>query len=238
MRETADLFDQITGAWVGVIDLKGREQLLDSVVYTGPWAGRPSPASSGAGAQMVTTDVGPGRTWWWSDGTYWRPLNGRVLISNQFGTNAAPIATITGNGLGQTAALPVIPVIPANMLIPGAIIGNYSRAVKSGAVAGVSYLGPGVGPAQNPGGALAPILLGNSLPINANAVGQGAAFAQVLSTTVCQSPSYSGFAGAAAGYGEAAIDLTVPNYVNFQVNNSLVAGDSLAIVTFTTWLEF
>ena len=237
MRETADLFDQITGAWVGVIDLKGREQLLDSVVYTGPWASAPTPASSGAGAQMVTTDIGGVRIWWWSDGTYWRPLNGRAGISAQYGTIATPLATLTATGAIQTAALPVIPSIPPNMLIPGARVCTDVRGMKTGATAG-HYFGAGIGPTQNPGAALTPVLLGGAMPANSGAAGPGMAYAQVLSTTKMASPSYMGTGFTSAGYGEAAIDLTVTNYVNVQVNNQFASPDTLAIFSVNVWLEF
>jgi len=237
MRETADLFDQTTGAWVGVIDLNGREQLLDSVVYVGTWANRPLPTAVGVGSQMITTDIGSFRIWWYSDGTYWRPLNGRAGISTQYGTVAAPLATLTATGAIQTAALPIIPSIPPNMLIPGARVCTDVRGLKTGATAS-HYFGAGIGPTQNPGAALAPILLGGAMPAQSGAAGPSIAYAQVLSATKIASPSYTGTGFSSAGYSEATIDLTVTNYVNVQVNNQFASPDTLAIFSVNVWLEF
>jgi len=49
-------------------------------LYTGVWSGRPDPVAN-PGAQIVVTDVplGGGRSFWYSDGTFWRPQSPTVL---------------------------------------------------------------------------------------------------------------------------------------------------------------
>lgn len=57
---------------------------IDNSVYRGSWSGRPAASSVSVGTQITITDLGVGgRSWFWSDGTYWRPINGRVLLAAQ-----------------------------------------------------------------------------------------------------------------------------------------------------------
>lgn len=82
------------------------------------WATKPA-AAGNTGLVIRVTDVGPGAgSYWVSDGTYWRPLNGSVMLANVMGSLAAPVATLTST-TGSKFTLPADIVIPAAMMIPG-----------------------------------------------------------------------------------------------------------------------
>lgn len=121
-----------------------------NVVHSGLWAARPTPADAGVGAEMICTDFGVGgSSRWWSDGTYWRPLNGSVtaaVLSN--GTiggassgDGGGIASLTGNGAAQAFALPTPIIFPAGMLFPGMGIVGSCIARKYGTHTGSIAVG-------------------------------------------------------------------------------------------------
>ena len=68
--------------------------ICDVVVYDGPWSGRPSAASAGAGAEIRVTFPSGTRARLWSDGTNWRAYN-PVLVERMgtltSGTNATGV---------------------------------------------------------------------------------------------------------------------------------------------------
>jgi hypothetical protein len=83
------------------------------------WSTKPT-AAGNSGMCIRVTDVGQsaGGSYWISDGTYWRPINGSVVLSRQSGSIATPIATLAGVTSGMF--VPAIPVvIPAGMMVPG-----------------------------------------------------------------------------------------------------------------------
>ena len=87
------------------------------------WADRPS-AASNTGQVITVTDVGS-RSRWTSDGTYWRPQNGRVLLYSravQGDPTTTSITSLTGNSTSQSFTLPVEMLIPAGVM-------NYPSAV-------------------------------------------------------------------------------------------------------------
>lgn len=77
-------------------------------IYVGVWADRPDPATSGAGARILVTDVG-GRSWWYSDGTYWRNEGPLTLL-----TNGSAATTSTGTTETVLATIPVKGLLLAN----------------------------------------------------------------------------------------------------------------------------
>lgn len=79
------------------------------------WAGRPA-AAGNSGKRITITDVGTGGgSEWVSDGTYWRPVNGAVVLV----ANGA-LSSHTGNTNKTTLKTYTIPAGLAN--IPGAHI--------------------------------------------------------------------------------------------------------------------
>lgn len=102
-------------------------------VTTVLWANRPSAALVRPGTEIVVSDYGYQK--WVSDGTYWRPAQGRATIKDLFGLVATGghIAQISGT----TAGLFAIPAggckIPVGMLIPHSRLYVQADGIKSGA---------------------------------------------------------------------------------------------------------
>lgn len=115
---------------------------LFEFAYKGVWASRPAASAVPAGSKMCATDVGVGGySEWVSDGTYWRPVNGSVLLFEDRGSVASPIASLTGDGVSTQIGF-VIPNassvrMPAGMAFVGSRIVVVFECMK-GAVATVT----------------------------------------------------------------------------------------------------
>ena len=84
------------------------------------WANVPFPATT-PGVIIQVLDVGVAPSFWVSDGTNWRPLNGRVLLYQRTGTLAAPLATLTGVTLALFT-LPQTLTIQAGVIPPNGMV--------------------------------------------------------------------------------------------------------------------
>ena len=85
------------------------------------WAARPA-AATVPGQVIRITDVGTAAhgSHWVSDGTNWRPVNGRVVLASLAGSTAAPVCSVTGS-TGASFAIPGGNIkVPAGLLLPGA----------------------------------------------------------------------------------------------------------------------
>ena len=90
------------------------------------WAGRPAVGLVPAGTELQVTDYANQK--WVSDGTYWRPAQGRVIIGNSVTPSVVTGAT------DMMFSLPTdFKRIPAGMLIPGSRVMCYAEFIKSGA---------------------------------------------------------------------------------------------------------
>jgi len=103
----------------GIQLLQDNTVVVDTTVYT--WAAGTKtkpPAAGNANRTILVSDIGVGGCHLISDGTYWRPLGGSVVIAEQSGSIATPISAFTGvtNSLFTPTSQPVI---PNNFLIPG-----------------------------------------------------------------------------------------------------------------------
>ena len=143
--------DATSGALVDIVDQNGDPLgavLVDGSgnlssggqVVTGPaytWAARPA-AAGNAGRCIRITDVGVlGGSYWFSDGSNWRPVGGSVLIASQQGSITTPVSAFTA----VTSSIFTItqPVFPAGMLIPGsATIEFEAQLRRTGATATAS----------------------------------------------------------------------------------------------------
>lgn len=116
--------------------------------YLGPsctWANLPSASTvvgSGlnppAGRPFFVTDVGVGGSYWYSDGTRWKPMNGVVnLISN-----AIPMILPSSGSIGNNGALTALTALPttyancymyfpANAIVAGSAAGLYFVQMSS-----------------------------------------------------------------------------------------------------------
>lgn len=80
------------------------------------WASRPSASAVAVGSKIKITDYGYSE--WYTDGTYWRPVNGQIVLAERSGSVASPIGTVTGVTAGQFTLSPTM-LIPAGMLAYG-----------------------------------------------------------------------------------------------------------------------
>lgn len=111
------------------------------------WAGRPAVGLVPAGTELQVTDYRHQK--WISDGTYWRPAQGRVIIGQQWGKASLPLATLSGITQGYFTIPGGNPLIKAGMIIPhlrvyieaitrkegtGGTAGFYGRLARVGSV--------------------------------------------------------------------------------------------------------
>lgn len=155
-----------------------------ALAYQGTWANRVLPSQSNIGMLWRITDVGVGGgSWWWSDGTNLRPLNGYVSLWRRMSSISLPLATLTGSGAPQNFILPDYTVIPAGMLIPGVTrvwtMAKTRRLGNSGASASVATrLGSGASAGINDNSVVVQTI---SATVNFDTLLDG--FADITSTT-------------------------------------------------------
>ena len=99
------------------------------------WVGRPPASSVPVGTELQVTDYANQK--WVSDGTYWRPAQGRVLIYAKVTSSlATPLATLSAAGI---FAIPGgSPKIPAGMIIPQMKVCATTQFRKYGTAASAS----------------------------------------------------------------------------------------------------
>lgn len=126
------------------------------------WAGHSSAITAGNGALQWFL-LGNNNVLMRSDGTYWRPMNGRALLYQRSRTLTNPIATITGTAAAQNFTLPDTLLIPAGLMIPESRIYVTARMRRTTAGGGGTFAAfIRYGTANNPtdvsidGGSMAP----------------------------------------------------------------------------------
>ena len=122
------------------------------------WAGRPPVSIVPAGTELQVTDYANQK--WISDGTYWRPAQGRVSIA---GGDGNPVAVLSGVGAG-VFTLPAI-TLPVGMLFDGCRVVTESlvkRTTSVAAYSAMSYIGTSGSPSDTNIG-----ILSQSGPANA-----------------------------------------------------------------------
>lgn len=112
------------------------------------WATRPA-AAGNAGRVVRITDIGPGGSYWYSDGASWRPVGGSVLIASQQGSITTPLSAFTG----VTSSVFTItqPIIPAGMLIPGSSTIEFEAQLRRTGGNGTALVNVHMGTAKSAG---------------------------------------------------------------------------------------
>ena len=89
-------------------------------IYSGTWAGKPS-AVGNAGKEIILTDMGRSR--WYSDGTYWRPVGGMMA----FPVNCQGVSS--SNPALTAVTVPNMPLLPLKewLSTPGCSIETRAR---------------------------------------------------------------------------------------------------------------
>lgn len=94
--------------------------------YVGNWAGRPLPNTVPIGTVIIVTDIGLGnRSWWWSDGTNWRPFGGSVVLARD------DISTISYTNTSPDVVAGWEYDIPAGMMYTGSAVRTMCRAYRN-----------------------------------------------------------------------------------------------------------
>lgn len=113
------------------------------------WASRPAANAVPVGTEIQVTDYGNQK--WVSDGTYWRPAQGRILLAQKSADGSAFLASLTNTTSGEFAITK--PVIKAGMVIPNSRIKIEGLTVKSGSLQAFTpavYLGKTASMATDP----------------------------------------------------------------------------------------
>ena len=101
------------------------------------WSGRPPASSVPVGTELQVTDYGNQK--WVSNGTYWRPAQGRVTIAQHWGSYEKPLATLQTVATGQFTIPGGNPLIPAGMIVPHSSVRCFATIRKVGGNAGVRF---------------------------------------------------------------------------------------------------
>lgn len=118
-----------TDAATGGIELSAGGIEIPSAGPAFTFAGIPA-ASLMAGKTVRVTDVGKSGSGslWISDGTKWTPINGAVLLCSNFGTLAAPLATISASA--SKFAIPASEMVSGNSIVLPANILSIGQSVR------------------------------------------------------------------------------------------------------------
>lgn len=182
------------------------------------WADRPSASSVPAGTSYRFIDVGgsAGSVW---DATLagWAPQNGSMVLASNWGTLAAPVATISGaaSGIFVPSGGAGSLVIPASLLLETrAEIEVVSRIQKVGANATCDmrvYLGA-LGTASDP------VVQNITLAITNNITARPACSAEFVEGSMLTTQGLGpGAQSATVGLQDKVVDLTVPNIISFGI---------------------
>lgn len=181
------------------------------------WANRPTAATAGVGALQWFSDIGGG-TLWRSDGTNWRPLNGRAIIGRQHGTIAVPVASLALGGAGVMTLSNAL-LIPAGMAIAGSSsIGARATFIHRG-VAGVvgarCFVGPT--PGSVTGGIAAKSLTLAASDTSACAITTSIDIRTLTTQTANLFGGENSVFATSSNFGDLAIDFSVAQTVMFGV---------------------
>lgn len=95
------------------------------------WAGKPTASSVPVGTVIMISDLSYQR--FVSDGTYWRPMQGKVMLYSKWGTLASPIASLSGVTAGVFIISGGAPKVPAGLIIPNSKLYLQADVRKVGA---------------------------------------------------------------------------------------------------------
>lgn len=212
-------------------------------VYQGAWAGRPAANAVPVGSTMVVTDFGVGGySQWYSDGTYWRPVGGRLVLYQRTSESlATPLASITASGgLNQAFTIPDVLRIPAGMLFPNCWVQPraYIRrtAVGAGGVTVNSLVSLGT---TNTFGDPTTSALGMAAVVNSESNNSARCFISQTITNGYIATNFFPEAGTttAAQVMRGSINMAADNFVNIGFNSASVAGDVFILTAYQLSVE-
>lgn len=197
------------------------------------WAGRPAVGLVPAGTELQVTDINNQK--FISDGTVWRPAQGRAMLALLSGSISMPLATLSAVGIfslpgGGTK-------IPAGMIIPNSRVCASVQFRKYGSAASMSVnakIGTTNSSADN-------FLCGGSIANTDTGDMKAQGFASFGSNTT-RYTSGGWQAENSGNYGSVAVDVTtnVNTAADMWVNpaiTTMTAPDSARVLSYEVWLE-
>ena len=195
------------------------------------------------GQLPAAASVVPGRTYtvladgsqWRSDGAWWRPVNGRVLIAQRCGSNGAPIATLTGVTTGLFT-LPLVPIIPAGMIAPHSTVRIDARLRRLTATATASAqvrFGTAGDVADSLCGA---VFMAATANVDANPIGTAIFGTSTTSFFSGMTSSLNAASTAASADRTTQISAAAPMYVSIGMGGANAA-DQFALLSYSVSLE-
>ena len=199
------------------------------------WANRPSPASVAPGTRIAVTDYNYQQ--WVSDGTYWRPAQGRILLAQKSSDGAAFLASLTNTTSGEFAITKT--VIKAGMIIPNSRIRVEGLTLKSGSLQSFTpavYLGKTASMATDP----AVGSIGGTLPADTAACRWDllAYFGTATNMFLRSGAIAPQSQGSSTMFSQATnVDTTVDMYVTLGVLASTAVADIYMLKSYSIFLE-
>lgn len=202
-------------------------------VEVATWADLPAAGSVTVGRTYTVLSTG-----WrvYSDGTCWRPANGRALIAQRSGSLPSPIATVTGVTSGDFT-LPVIPTIPAGMLsAPHSrlLVNALIRRTTGTAIATVQVRIGTAGTAADPSMMALTMSAGANLDLRVDAFAHFSGATTSYSSTSWAPPN--GTATGAQTNRSTNIDTAAAMSVSIGVTTANTA-DSFSLIYYGVWVE-
>lgn len=199
------------------------------------WTGRPAVGLVPAGTELQVTDYANQK--WISDGTYWRPAQGRVTIGQQWGKVSLPLATLSGVTQGFFTVPGGNPLIKAGMIIPHSRVYLEALTRKEGAGGTAGFYGrlATIG-ASDPDATFATATIGNT-NLQCNRFHSFAGFG--TSKTQFVTPQYLA-PGAAATNSTTDKGASINTDADMEVTLSIKAAtvtDSFSLFGYNIWLE-
>lgn len=193
------------------------------------WAAKPAASSLATGTEIIITDVGTPRSRWYTDGTNWRPVNGRVLLKQFGGSVASPAIVYSGTGNVQLAQPGGNLKLPGGMLLQGSsiVIEGMLRKRNNNAGTNVSYRIGTVGTFGTGSNVLSATFSGDG-QLNTTD------FRVVVSTsTVLSSTMYSTRNSLGGSYQDFStnIDTTADMFFTLEIGTATNAGDFLDVIS-------
>jgi hypothetical protein len=223
------------GNVIGIYNPSGAIVPLTPAPYT--WAGMPAASASNAGVPIRVSNVGTSAAGsiWMSDGTVWRPVNGRLLLASGIGSVGTPFATYSGTG----AQFPLPggnPSFPAGLFAHNAEVTIDAMVRRTGTNSSATFsarLGTGGTTGDST------INAQNIVNNNPNDFWMYSKAAFPVSTTMTTSQwlppgviaGVSAFADKTTNVNTASV-----NYLSFDIYGSN-AGDTYELIAYNFWLE-
>lgn len=199
------------------------------------WAGRPAVGLVPAGTELQATDYNNQK--WISDGTNWRPAQGRAVLYMKSADGSASLATLTNITSAEFAITK--PVIKAGMIIPYSRLRIEGITAKNGAVQAYTpavYLGKTNSMVTDPAiGSIGGTLTADAASCRWDLLAHFGSSTTMFFRSGALAPQ--GQATASAFSQATNVDTTVDMYVTLSILASTAVADIYALKSYSVILE-